>query len=71
MKINREHLGARVSEQRKNLRMTQGELAAKVGMSQTQMSEVENGNRAPSLEQAVNISQVLGIKIEVLAGVAH
>ena len=40
--------------------MTQKELAARVGISRTMITEIENGNANPSVEVAKRIAAVLG-----------
>jgi len=40
--------------------MTQGQLAEKVGISRTMITEIENGNANPSVEVAKKIAAVLG-----------
>jgi putative transcriptional regulator len=40
--------------------MTQKELAARVGISRTMITEIENGNANPSVDVAKKIAAVLG-----------
>ena len=50
-----------LKELRKESRdMTQKELAEKVGISRTMITEVENGNANPSVKVAKRIAAVLG-----------
>ena len=44
----------------KSNNMTQGQLAEKVGISRTMITEIENGNANPSVEVAKKIAAVLG-----------
>ena len=42
--------------------MTQKELAARVGISRTMITEIENGNANPSVDVAKKIAAVLGFE---------
>ena len=44
----------------KSNNMNQGQLAEKVGISRTMITEIENGNANPSVEVAKKIAAVLG-----------
>ena len=44
----------------KSSNMTQKELAARVGISRTMITEIENGKANPSVEVAKRIATVLG-----------
>ena len=44
----------------KSSNMTQKELAARVGISRTMITEIENGKANPSVEVAKRIAAVLG-----------
>jgi transcriptional regulator with XRE-family HTH domain len=49
--------------------LTQQELGRKSGLSRSFLSQVENGNRVPSLSSLTRISAALGIMpIDVLVG---
>ncbi len=52
-------LGQRVRAARKAAKLNGQELAAKIGMSQSYISEIERGNRNPSLPTLLRIAQVL------------
>ena len=45
----------------KSENMTQEQLAKKVGISRTMITEIENGNANPSVKVAKKIAAVLGI----------
>ena len=49
----------RVKEIRKNLEMSQGQLAVKSGVSVSTISEVENGTNQPSIEVALRLAKAL------------
>lgn len=45
--------------------LTQRELAEKLGISGSEVSDYENGRKAPALARAVMIEKELGISVEV------
>ena len=71
-KINREEkikrIGLNIAYQRKLKRLTQTQLAEKIGISRTHMSNIEAPNMVTpiSLDVIFNISDVLEIPVEVL-----
>lgn len=52
-------LGKRIQVLRRAQKMTQTELAARVGITQAFMGNIESGNRAPSLETLMAICNAL------------
>jgi transcriptional regulator with XRE-family HTH domain len=59
----------RVRVLRRERDLTQQELGRKSGLSRSFLSQVENGNRVPSLSSLTRISAALGIMpIDVLVG---
>jgi transcriptional regulator with XRE-family HTH domain len=56
----------KISSIRKNLGMTQQELADKIGISRPSLVKIENSQRAISLDEGNAISKVLGISLETL-----
>ncbi|MBR0541802.1 MAG: helix-turn-helix transcriptional regulator [Clostridia bacterium] len=71
-KINREEkikrIGLNIAYQRKLKRLTQTQLAEKIGISRTHMSNIEAPNMVTpiSLDVIFNISDVLEIPVELL-----
>ncbi|OPZ94317.1 MAG: HTH-type transcriptional regulator ImmR [Firmicutes bacterium ADurb.Bin419] len=59
-------LGLRIKEYRMNLNMTQEALAEAVGISAVFVSQIESGNRKPSLETVFNISSTLNVPMDYL-----
>lgn len=57
--ISREQLGQRVRFARKAARLNGQQLAKMIGMSQSYISEIERGNRNPSLPTLMRIAEVL------------
>lgn len=51
-------------EWRARLRLSQGELASRVGVAQTMISAIEHETRSPSLPVARRIAQVFGVHID-------
>lgn len=57
-------LGRRIREERKRLRLTQGELAKRAGMTTAKVSELENarsGGRGPTLSRLYQVADALGV----------
>ena len=53
-------------EARLRLDLTQRELAARVGLSQSQIARYELGRREPGVRAAVRISEALGVSVNEL-----
>jgi putative transcriptional regulator len=62
MKIHKSKLAAR----RRELHLTQEELAKKAGISRAYLANLESGNYTPSLEVAKNLSIILNVSVEEL-----
>jgi len=61
MKINKTKLGSTIKEVRKNLRITQKELAEKTGLSINYLSLLENGKRGIGMDHLNDLAEVFGI----------
>lgn len=59
-------IGNKISLIRKELGMTQQEMAEKIGISRSALVKIENSQRAISLEEGKAISKVLGISLDTL-----
>ncbi|KUO75221.1 MAG: hypothetical protein APF77_11335 [Clostridia bacterium BRH_c25] len=59
-------IGDKISSIRKDLGMTQQELADKIGMSRPSLVKIENSQRAISLDEGKAISKAIGISLETL-----
>jgi transcriptional regulator with XRE-family HTH domain len=55
-----------VEWRRKELNLTQAQLAEKAGVTQGAISMIERGERVPSLDVLVKIADALGCKIDEL-----
>ena len=64
--MNYYEIGQRIRRIRKAHRLSQEELAEKVGISTTHMSHIETGNTKLSLEVLVNIAQTLEVQTDSL-----
>lgn len=60
-------IGRRIQVRRKELGLTQEQLAEKVNCSHTHLARIENGYR-PSLESLIRISTFLGYSLDELTG---
>ncbi len=59
-------LGKKIQKRRKSLKLTQEELAEKIGISRAYMGYIEQGRYAPSLEVVEKISRALSLKVSEL-----
>lgn len=59
-------LGLRIKEYRIKINMTQEALAEAVGISAVFVSQIESGNRKPSLETVFSISTTLNVPMDYL-----
>lgn len=57
-------VGGRIKELREKLGLKQGELAKSLDVHQTQISEVEAGNRKPSFEALIFLSDNCNVSID-------
>lgn len=57
---------AKLKRHRKFLKMTQNDLAFKVGMSLRHYQRVENGEKVPSVVIAYKIAKALGVSLDSL-----
>lgn len=61
-------IGQKILELRKNNKMSQEELAEKIGVSRQTISNWELGETAPDLKQAKELSKILNISLDELVG---
>jgi Zn-dependent peptidase ImmA (M78 family)/transcriptional regulator with XRE-family HTH domain len=61
--VSRHELGERVADARRRKGWTQGELAARVGLTQTSVSRIETGVRAVSSLELAELAEVLGVSV--------
>lgn len=60
------NLGLAVKTLRKNKGLTQGNFCKMVGITQSYLSQVENGNKEPSMDVVKKIADALGTPMPVL-----
>lgn len=61
-------LGPRVKALRKEMKLTQQTLGEKVGLKKAAISQIENGNNAPSNEVLNKMTDVFGVTADYLLG---
>ena len=64
MDLDMNSIGERIKKRRKELHLTQVEIKQYVGISSGNLSDIENGNRAPALGTLYKLSQVLNCTID-------
>lgn len=69
--MKKKTLGGVIKDRREFLRLTQRELATKLGVKASHVAYLENGRRGPSLGLLKRLSEVLGVKKEDLFLLAH
>ncbi len=69
--LSSEQIGERVSEARKQRRLTQAELAARLGFSRTTMVAIEKGERPVSPAELLQFSEILGLSVHELLRETH
>ncbi len=63
---NQQIMGKKIQRIRKDLRMTQEEVAERIGISSTYMGFIEQGRYAPSIQILEKIAKVLRVKTSEL-----
>jgi len=58
--------GERLGTLRKASRLSQTEMAAQIGVSAVTLCRIERGHRPPRLAEALELSRILGVPVEVL-----
>lgn len=67
MEINMKSIGERIRDRRKELQLTQNDIKSACGISSGALSEIENGNRTPSVLAFHALSEVLQCTMDWLA----
>ncbi|MBY5826307.1 MULTISPECIES: helix-turn-helix domain-containing protein [Rhizobium] len=65
------YYGAAVRQHRLLVRLSQEELAERAGLDRTYVSGIERGRRNPSLRNLQNISDALGVDLDVMFATAR
>ena len=69
--MKKKTLGSVLKDRREFLRLTQRELAAKLGVKASHVAYLENGRRRPSLSLLRRLSTVMGLDSETIFLLAH
>ena len=69
--INKSSIGKIIQKLRKDKNLTQEELAEKIGIGTSNISYIENGKFAPSIENFAKIAEVLGVEPSELYKFSH
>jgi transcriptional regulator with XRE-family HTH domain len=67
----RTHIAKRTRELRTARKLTQGDLAARIGLSQSRLSEIEHGKGSFTAEQFVLLQRLFNVTSHDLAGVSQ
>ena len=69
--MKKKTLGSVLKDRREFLRLTQRELAAKLGVKASHVAYLENGRRRPSLSLLRRLSEEMGLDSETIFLLAH
>jgi len=61
---NMQIMGLVIKEKRKELNLTQKELSERTGITQADISRIENGTRNPSLEMVKRLARGMGMVLK-------
>lgn len=64
MELDMQTIGARIKNRRKELKLTQTDIKAAVGISSGNISDIENGNRLPAASTLVQLAEALQCSID-------
>lgn len=67
-RTEREALGSRIRAWRQRRHFSQAELAERSGVTQSTLSNYENGKREPAVSVLIHIAEVLDVSLDELAG---
>lgn len=60
------NLGQRIREERQKLNLTQEKLSETINVTTTYIGQIERGERRPTLDTLIKISNALGVSIDYL-----
>jgi transcriptional regulator with XRE-family HTH domain len=66
--MNPHDLGRRIKELRQAKRLSQARLAERIGIDQSQISRIENGESGATLETLLALSRVFNVSLDELTG---
>lgn len=64
--MNYMDLGQRIREERQKLNLTQEKLSEAINVSSAYIGQIERGERCPTLETLIKLSNCLGVSIDYL-----
>ena len=64
-------LNERLKAARESAKMSQAEIAAKIGVSQPAYCYMENGDKIPSLPVAKQLAKILNVSLDYLVGLSE
>ena len=59
----RQHIGARIREERRRARLTQEEVANRIGLDRPSMVEIEQGQRNMTINTFIRIADALNVPL--------
>ena len=62
-KLDKKVIGEKIKNRRKQLKMTQFELAEKIGLHEKHISRIESGQNFPNLDSFFKILEILDLKM--------
>ena len=65
-KADNTNMKVNIRQRREYLRLRQQDLANKVGIGRSTISDIETGKHIPSVDIAIKIAKILGCKVEDL-----
>lgn len=68
MKTDKSSFGLRIKDLRIKKRLTQDEVAGKLGIVKATVSAWENGISSPSIDKLIKLSDILGVTVNDLTG---
>jgi len=63
--VNANQVGASLAARRKSLKLSQKDVAARLGLSQNRLSELESRPQTLTLEQLLALLNVLGLEMRI------
>lgn len=65
-KMERQRIGARIAEKRRENRLTQKDLGAMVGMAGNQITRIERGHNSIGFDALQTIAEVFGMRVDLV-----
>lgn len=65
--INLVNIGSRIQKRRQNLKLTQEQVAERVGITQKHLSRIEKGYHNPHFDMIIALAKVLDVPVDAFA----